>query len=292
MPRPSSVVSIAEVDEELRPQFTKVAGVSARVRRLGDVAGLTRMGVQMRTVAPRMAGTNRHFHNVEEEWVYVLSGTGRVRIGPLDLPVERDCFVSFPPGPRPHHFINNGTDDLVLIEGGERRPDNDTVWYPDARKMTLARKPVAPYQEPPDEEGGPWQLQNVAKLAHIDFRHDIEPAAQIRLKSLHGPGGLHCQAVRWASAEAGALSTAFHTHERTDEWVYILSGQATLRLGGNEVAVGEGDFIAHPAGSEPHSLRALTPLTWLMGGEIDDADVVTYPEHGVYRAAGKLKPLG
>src|SRR5262249_24775035 len=123
MGRPACVVHAWDVEGERRPRYTTWPGVGAVVRRLGDAVGLTHMGVQLRTIDPGMAGTNRHFHVVEEEWVYVLSGCGMVRIGPHRLPVRAGSFVGFPPGPRPHHFLAAGDEPLVLLEGGERRPD-------------------------------------------------------------------------------------------------------------------------------------------------------------------------
>ena len=89
------------------------------------------MGVNVRSVEPGMASTNRHFHTVEEEWVYVLGGHGVVRIGPLRLAIRAGSFVGFPPGPRPHHFIAAGQEPLLLLEGGEINPD-EVITYPDA----------------------------------------------------------------------------------------------------------------------------------------------------------------
>jgi hypothetical protein len=38
-------------------------------------------------------------------------------------------------------------------------------------------------------------------------------------------------------------------------------------------------------------MTVIDELTYLMGGQIDSADIVTYPEAGLRRVARKLEPL-
>jgi len=287
--RPACVVDIGELPGEKRPRYTSTPGVAAVVRSPGLATGLTRMGVHVRTVAPGYAGTNRHFHTVEEEWAYVLAGRAKLRIGPLELEVGPGHFAGFPPGPRPHHFVNDGEADLVFLEGGESRPDEDGCWYPDARQMSEGRKRVEPYREPPPETGDPAQLLHIDEVAIREFRHDVDAGARRRMRVLHAPTGLVRQAVYFAEVARGDRSTAFHTHERTDEWVFILSGTALVDVGEDRFEVGPNDFMGHPAGGAPHVMEALTDLTYLMGGMIDAADVVHYPRHGMVRRGGRLE---
>lgn len=288
--RPACVVNIDDLPGEKRPRQTSTPGVGAIVRSPGTVTGLTKMGVHVRTVAPGFAGTNRHFHTVEEEWAYVLGGRGKLRIGPLLLDVAAGHFAGFPPGPRPHHFINDGDEDLVFLEGGESRAAEDACWYPDARLMLEGREFVEPYRQPPPEEADAAQLQPVDALGVKLFQHDVDGGARRRMRVLHAPTGLTRQAVYWAEVARGDRSTAFHTHERTDEWVFILSGQATAEIGDQRFEVGPNDFLGHPAGSAPHVMEAMTDLTYLMGGMIDASDVVHYPRHGLIRVGGRLEP--
>ena len=99
------------------------------------------------------------------------------------------------------------------------------------------------------------------------------------------------QAVVWSQVDPGALSTALHTHDRTDEWILILGGRAHVTVGGAAFEVGPHDFIGHPAHSPAHVMEPIEPLTYLMGGQIDAADVVTYPLANARRIGGKLEPL-
>jgi uncharacterized cupin superfamily protein len=291
MDRPGCV-RVFELPEEARPRFLKgAAGVRSTVRAVGDAAGLTRMGVWLRTVQPGDAGTARHFHEVEEEWAYVLSGRGVVRIGPQRVDVRAGSFVGFPPGPAPHHFLAEGDAPLVLLEGGERRPAEDSGWYVDLGIRWRAGTRENTDQPPPPESGDVRQHVHVDEIEAKPYQHPVDPAARRSYRSLHTPTGLVRQAVKWSRVEPGVHSTGYHVHERTDEWIYILSGRAAARVGGARFEVGAGDFLAHPAGGAPHMMVAETGLEYLMGGMIDPSDVVDYPDGRVRKRAGKLEPL-
>ena len=290
MSRPDCVVRVLDMPGQPRPRQLKAEGVASVLRGVGDATGLTRMGVSVRSIAAGDAGTNRHFHEVEEEWVWVLSGSGRVRIGPLDLPVRAGSFVAVPPGPRPHCFVA-GAEGLVLLEGGERRRDEETVWYPDAG-MRLRRRKLEPVRERfPAEEGDSRQLVQLDGVPETDFQHEVDERSKRLLRSLHGATGLMRQAVRWSRVRKGDLSTAYHTHDRTDEWVYVLEGRARVRVAGERFEVGPGDFLGHPAGGPAHVMEPETDLVYLMGGMIDPDDVVLYPEAGKRRVRGVIEEL-
>jgi uncharacterized cupin superfamily protein len=112
------------------------------------------------------------------------------------------------------------------------------------------------------------------------------------MRRLDRPTGLERQAVVWTKVDPGAHSTAFHTHDRTDEWIYILAGHARVRIGGERFEVGPHDFMGHRAGGAPHAMEPIEPLTYLMGGEINADDIVIYPEAGLQRIHGKLESIG
>ena len=289
--RPSCVVAVAQLVAERRPRFTQADGVGSTVRRLGDPTGLTRMGVNLREVQPGFFGTHRHWHVVEEEWVYGLSGTGEVRIGPIRAPVRAGSFVGFPPGPRPHHFLAQGDAPLLLLEGGERRAD-DHGYYPDAKRRFGGGKVADTDEVLPPEQGDAGQCLHIDHIEPRLFQHDVDPLARRKMRRLETPTGLVRQAVVWSRVEAGDHSTALHSHERTDEWVFILAGRARVRVGDASFEVGPGDFVAHPAGGPAHRMDPTEPLVYLMGGQRDADDVIVYPEAGVRRVRGKLIPMG
>jgi uncharacterized cupin superfamily protein len=100
-------------------------------RRLGDAAGLTQFGVNRLVLPPGGWSSQRHWHALEDEFVWVLAGevvmvddAGEHRMGP------GDC-AGFPAGDRNgHHFINRSAAEAVLLVVGSRN-DADHGEYPD-----------------------------------------------------------------------------------------------------------------------------------------------------------------
>jgi uncharacterized cupin superfamily protein len=282
---------VVEVPAEKRPRRLPAEGVGSFVRPVGDVTGLTQMGVAVRTIDAGMAGTHRHYHDVEEECVDVLSGTGVVRIGPHRLDLRAGSFVGFPPGPGPHHCVASADDPLVLLEGGERRRLEETVHYPDLG--LIWRRPEMTKEEGPlrPEGGDAAQVCHVEEAELREFQHPVDSGARREMRSLHTAVGLERQAVRWSRVSVGDRSTALHTHDRTDEWVYVLAGSARVRVADDEFEVGAGDFLGHPAGGPAHLMNPISDLVYLMGGQIDPEDTVIYPEAGVRLHHGRIEPL-
>jgi uncharacterized cupin superfamily protein len=289
--RPDCVRNVADVATEKRPRFASPANIGALVRPLSDATGLTQMGVWLREVRPGFAGTNRHFHLVEEEWTYVVSGAGSVRIGPHRLAVSAGDFVGFPPGPRPHHFLADLGETLVLLDGGERRPQEDRGRYVDLPLAWAAATRFETDEPPPEEEGDARQLVHPADLYAVDYTHPVDPRARRHMRFLSSPTGLERQVVSLMQVDAGDLSTARHTHDRTDEWVLVLDGRAEVQVGDATFPVGPHDFVAHPAGGPAHRMVATSALTYLVGGQSDLDDVVFYPDAGLRLVRGQLEPL-
>ena len=180
---------------------------------------------------------------------------------------------------------------MVLLEGGERRPQEDCGAYVDEDKQWCAGKFERWTEILPPEEGDLRQCVHIDEIADGSFQHDVDPSARRIMRRLNRPTGLTRQAVVWTRVEPGARSTAYHTHDRTDEWVFILEGHAQVRVGDDRFQVDPFDFVGHPAGSPAHIMEPTEPLTYLMGGEINADDVVIYPEAGVRRVHRKLEQL-
>lgn len=102
--------------------------------RLSDRAGLVHLGISMARVPPGKESFALHVHSVQEEWIFVLSGQGRVRIDDHELEVRAGDFVGFPPN-GPAHLVRNTSDaDLVYLQGGDRR-DGDRGRFPELGRV-------------------------------------------------------------------------------------------------------------------------------------------------------------
>jgi uncharacterized cupin superfamily protein len=100
-------------------------------KRLGDAAGLTQFGVNLLTLPPGVWSSQRHWHTLEDEFVYVLSGevtlvtdTGEEVLKP------GDC-AGFKGGDANGHCLRNLSDrDATVLEIGSRI-EGDGAFYPD-----------------------------------------------------------------------------------------------------------------------------------------------------------------
>jgi uncharacterized cupin superfamily protein len=123
--------------------------------------------------------------------------------------------------------------------------------------------------------------------------HPWNPKSEMRGVQLARLAGLKRTGVSLARIAPGKESFVYHSHEREEEWLYILSGAGTAEIDGGDYEVGPGDFMGFPTPSVAHHLRntGTGDLVYLMGGESLDADVSTFPRLGkrMVRVGDKLE---
>ena len=112
--------------------------------RLGDAVGLTTLGVNLTTLGPGARSSLRHWHEVEDEMVFVLEGqltlvadSGEATLGPGEA-------AGFKAGvPDAHHFENRGAIPARYLEIGTR-PARDRCHYADVDLVCV------------DQDGASW----------------------------------------------------------------------------------------------------------------------------------------
>jgi uncharacterized cupin superfamily protein len=92
-----------------------------RGTQLGRSVGLKRTGVNFMRVPAGRESYVYHSHRYEEEWMYVLSGSGIALIDGQEFPISAGDFMGFPAPSVAHLLRNTGTEDLVYLAGGENR---------------------------------------------------------------------------------------------------------------------------------------------------------------------------
>lgn len=108
------------------------ASFEGRIKRvLTDRLGLTQFGVNLTTLEPGARSSLRHWHENEDEFVYVLEG----ELTLVTMDGERTLRVSqaagFPKGDRNGHcLINRSNSRATYLEIGTRAKE-DTAEYPD-----------------------------------------------------------------------------------------------------------------------------------------------------------------
>jgi uncharacterized cupin superfamily protein len=106
-------------------------------RRLGEACGLTKLGVNLVTLGPGGQSALRHWHTLEDEFVYVLEGELVLVTNAGEQVVKAGMCAGYPAGKRDaHHFINRSTRPARYLEIGPRL-DGDTAFYPDDDLMWI-----------------------------------------------------------------------------------------------------------------------------------------------------------
>ena len=108
------------------------AAVAGRAKRvLGDTFGLTLFGVNHVTLAPGAASSHRHWHEIEDEFVYVLEGQVTLRDDDGEHILTPGMCAGFKAGVAKGHCLLNKTEwPAIYLEIGTRSPDENTH-YPD-----------------------------------------------------------------------------------------------------------------------------------------------------------------
>ena len=107
------------------PPLPVASPTGARRQALGDAAGLTQFGVNLTRLKPGAASAQRHWHEQEDEFVYVLEGElvlieddGETVLGPATPRASR------PASPNGHHLVNRSHRDALCLEIGTRAGDD------------------------------------------------------------------------------------------------------------------------------------------------------------------------
>ena len=104
------------------PPFDKAVKGRSR-KRLARAAGLTHFGVNICTLKPGAASSQRHWHEKEDELVYVLSGEVVLREDSGEIVLKPGDVAAWKAGvPNGHCLINRSNRDAVFIEVGTRAP--------------------------------------------------------------------------------------------------------------------------------------------------------------------------
>jgi uncharacterized cupin superfamily protein len=100
-------------------------------RALGDPLGLTQFGVNLATLPPGTWSSQRHWHQQEDEFVYVLEGELTLITDAGEQLLSAGMAAGFPAGVEDgHHLVNRSGKPARYLEIGTRAPQERCV-YPD-----------------------------------------------------------------------------------------------------------------------------------------------------------------
>ena len=126
------------------PPFNRVVEGRSR-KRLARAAGLTHFGVNICTLKPGAASSQRHWHESEDELVYVLEGEVVLREDDGEIVLKPGDAAAWKAGvPNGHCLINRSDRDTVFIEVGTRAP-SERAHYSEIDMMVVRDEKGARY---------------------------------------------------------------------------------------------------------------------------------------------------
>ncbi len=103
--------------------------VQRRRQRLGDAGGLTQFGVNRVELPPGCWSGQRHWHAMEDEFVYVIAGQVVLLTNQGEEVLSAGDCAAFPANtPNAHHLINRGSVTAVCLEVGTRSAQDRVVY--------------------------------------------------------------------------------------------------------------------------------------------------------------------
>ena len=140
--RHPNIVNIDEVE----PVEREHGRFRFKARRLGDKTSARGVSCSHYEVEPGKTAFPAHYHCAAEEAIYVLEGSGALRIGEQTVALRAGDFVTFPVGPdHAHQLVADGDGPLRYLCMATM-PSAEVVGYPDSDKIAALAGPV----------GGDW----------------------------------------------------------------------------------------------------------------------------------------
>ena len=117
--------------------------------------------------------------------------------------------------------------------------------------------------------------------AGVTIHHPLNPNSELYIASLSEAVGLKRAQLHYAILPPGKESFIPHAHAAQEEFIFILSGEATLLINDEETTLKAGDYAGFPTDGAAHQVvnSGAVDLVYLMGGERTDVEIVHFPEH-------------
>jgi uncharacterized cupin superfamily protein len=276
---------------------------------LSVAGGITQFGAYIDTLQPGAWSSQRHWHDSEDEFIYVLDGTVTLRDDDGMQDLTSGDAVSWRHGdPNAHHLTNRSDRPCrYLIAGsrvardichypdsGRRQVNGDTTWQIVAADGTTLREGPLPEEllNLPPVWGTPFdpavKSERIQRAKFAVWNRDENPVHPVlgsgpgpySFRLLSDPGGLSQFGAFIEQLSPGTRSGDRHWHEAEDEMVYMLSGEAVL-IEDSETVLRPGDAVCWPAGHQVgHCLenRSRHDAAYLVVGSRFPQDRIHHPD--------------
>lgn len=118
-------------------EWTELEHEETRFRRkqLGEAAESEQIGCSLYELPSGHRSWPYHYHTANEEAIYVLRGTGTIRLAGETSEVEAGDYVSLPADESGGHRVINDSDGTLRYLAISTMNDPDLTVYPDSEKM-------------------------------------------------------------------------------------------------------------------------------------------------------------
>ncbi|MEO8133989.1 MAG: cupin domain-containing protein [Betaproteobacteria bacterium] len=133
MPQPPAVdpADVPEIRGSGYPEPYRSRVANRIKKRLGEACGLRKFGVNLVSLGPGAQSALRHWHTLEDEFVYVLAGEVILISDEGEQTLGAGMCAGYPAGKRSaHHFVNRSNSPAQYLEVGSRI-EGDNAFYPD-----------------------------------------------------------------------------------------------------------------------------------------------------------------
>jgi uncharacterized cupin superfamily protein len=108
-----------------------------RRKQLGSAAGGEKLGCSLYEVPPGRRAFPYHYHLANEEAIYVLEGSGTLRIGEEEIRVSEGDYVALPARAEAAHQLVNSSESVLRYLCFSTMIEPDVMVYPDSGKVGI-----------------------------------------------------------------------------------------------------------------------------------------------------------
>ncbi len=117
--------------DQISDEFIWKDSIGLITKELGKSVGSQKIYINLDSVPPKGFSTKYHSHSQQEEFFYIVSGNGILRLNDQEIAVKSGDFLSKPAGKNiSHTFYNSGIEPLLILDIGTNE-EEDTCYYPD-----------------------------------------------------------------------------------------------------------------------------------------------------------------
>ena len=134
MQRPSQLVNVDSLEWT---DHTRKDRLLFRRKALGRASGGMQLGTSLYEVPPGQRLWTYHYHYANEEAMFVLEGTGVVRLPDGEYPIGKGDYLAFPRGPEGAQVVTAGPEAPLRLLVVSTMIDPEINGYPDSDKIAV-----------------------------------------------------------------------------------------------------------------------------------------------------------